>query len=85
MNNDNFKLTLSFVTPDGISDEHLSQYPSFEDSLEDADDLAFSTVGFPLDHWTSVDFGEGNRLYFFYPNEDDKSSRYKLTIVEDSE
>lgn len=78
-----YKLTLSFVTPDYTSEEHSEHYPTLQDAIDDADDLAFSTVGFPLEHWQSVDFGDGNRLYSFYPNEVDKTSRYKLAILKE--
>lgn len=78
-----YKLTLSFVTPDYTSEEHSEHYPTLQDAIDDADDLAFSTVGFPLEDWQNVDFGEGNHLYSFYPNEVDKTSRYKLAILKE--
>lgn len=78
-----YKLTLNFVTPDNTSEEHLENYPTLQDALDDADDLAFKTVGFPLEDWQSVDFGDGNILYSFYPNEVDKTSRYKLAILKE--
>lgn len=78
-----YKLTLNFITPEYTSEEHLEYYPTLQDALDDADDLAFRTVGFPLEDWKSVDFGEGNHLYSFYPNEADKASRYKLTVLEE--
>lgn len=78
-----FKLSLVFVTPDAVSEENCQQLPSMEDALEEADDIAFSTVGYPLEDWDFVDFGEGNQLYYFYPNEVDKTSRYKLTILKE--
>lgn len=80
---DNFKITLSFITPDYTSEEYSETHPSLPDAIEESDDLAFSTVGFPLDHWKKVDFGEGNQLYYFYPNEEDKTSRYKLAILKE--
>lgn len=82
MNNDQYKLTLSFVTPDIHSDEHTEYFPSFQDALEEANDIAFSFVGFPIEDWKEVDFGAGNRLYSYCPNESDYSSRYLLKIVE---
>lgn len=78
-----FKLTLNFVTLDNTSEEHLGTFPTLQDALDEADDLAFSTVGFPLENWKHVDFGDGNSLYSFYPNEVDKTSRYKLTILKE--
>lgn len=78
-----FKLTLNLVTADYTSEDHTSKYPSFQDALDEADDLAFNAVGFPLEDWEKVDFGDGNQLHLFYPNEADKTSRYKLTILEE--
>ncbi len=80
---DNFKLTLSYITPEYTSEECIKYFELFEDAAEEADDLAFITVGFPLEDWNNVDFGEGNHLYSFYPNEADKTSRYKLSIVKE--
>ncbi|WP_133670632.1 hypothetical protein [Burkholderia pseudomallei] len=81
MNNDNITLSLSFVTQDTSFVEHTQTYPSVSDALEDADDVAFTHTGFPLESWESLDFGFGNSLFLFYPNDDDKTSRYKLTLI----
>lgn len=78
-----YKLTLSFITPDYTSEEHCEHYPSFQDAIDDADDLAFSTVGYPLEDWSAIDFGDGNHLYSFFPNEADTTSRYKLAILKE--
>lgn len=80
-----FKLTLSFVTPDYTSEEHVERFHSMQDAIEEADDLAFSTVGFPLEHWKKFDFGDGNVLYSYHPNEVDSTSRYKLSILKEEE
>lgn len=85
MSNQQLKLRLNFITPDYISEEYSATFSCVDDLLEEADDLAFQTVGFPLENWEMVDFGEGNRLYFFYPNEDDRTSKYKMSILEGSE
>lgn len=79
----NFKLSLSFVTPDGPFIEHESKHTSYEDAIEEADEVAFGTVGYPIENWNSnpLDFGEGNKLFVYYPNEEDKSSRYRLAIT----
>lgn len=82
MNNANFRLSLSFVTPDESYPEHTSDCDSIIDALDEADEIAFSHTGFPLENWLDHDFGSGNRLFLFYPNEDDKTSRFKLTITE---
>lgn len=80
---DNFKLTLSYITSEYTSEESLSHHLTQEDALEEADDLAFSTVGFPLEDWEFFDFGDQNGFYIFYPNAEDKFSRYKLTILKE--
>lgn len=81
MNNAKFKLTLSYITPDGTVPEHESNHQTFDTAFDEADDLAFTTVGFPLENWQlPLDFGNGRRLYYFYPNEEDRTSRYRLTI-----
>lgn len=80
-----YKLTLNLVTPDYTSEENSERYPTLQDALDDADDIAFNTVGFPLEDWQGVDFGEGNHLYLFYPNEADKTSRYKLSILKEED
>ena len=81
MHDDKFQLSLSYVTPDGTTTEHTSSHHSFDDAFDEADDLAFSTVGFPLESWQlPLDFGNGRRLYYFYPTEEDRTSRYRLTI-----
>lgn len=79
--NDNFKVTLTYVTSDDSYPEHTSEHTTSEDAFEEADDVAFKNVGLPLELWRKVaDFGEGNLLFVHYPNEQDKTSRYKLTI-----
>lgn len=78
-----YLLTLNFITPDYMSEEYSAPFLSLEEALEEADEIAFRTVGFPIEDWKALDFGNGNRLYSFCPNEEDKSSRYKLSIVED--
>ncbi|QYC52501.1 hypothetical protein [Salmonella phage SSBI34] len=83
MNNENFKLSLSFVTPDINSLEHVEYFPTFEDAIEEANEIAFTTVGYPLEDWKVLDFGFESVLYSFCPNEADCSSRYKLTIVKE--
>ena len=85
MNDENYKLTVSFVTPENTSEEYSAEFSSLQDALDDADDVAFETVGFPLEDWKFVDFGDANRLYVYYPNEEDMTSRYKLTILGVSE
>ena len=80
-----YKLTLNFVTPDTNSEEHLELFPSLQDAVDEADDIAFNTVGYPLEDWKKIDFGEGNLLYSFHPNEVDKTSRYKLAILKEEE
>ena len=82
MNNESFRLSLTYVTPEETIPEHTSLHYSFDDAFDEADDLAFSTVGFPLESWQlSLDFGDGHRLYYFYPNESDTTSRYRLIIA----
>lgn len=85
MTTTSFKLTLDFISPDYTSEEHLETFCSLQDAVDEADDLAFKTVGFPLEDWKRLDFGDGNQLYLYYPNEDDKVSRYKLSIIEEIE
>lgn len=80
-----YKITLCFVTPDYTSEEHSERFQSLQDAIEEADDLAFSTVGFPLEDWKKIDFGEGNILYSYLPNEVDTTSRYKLSILKEEE
>lgn len=83
MNDTNFKLLLNYITEEYTSEEHCAEFNSLDDALEEADDVAFENVGFPLESWQSVDFGDGNLLYFFYPNEEDRTTKYKLTILEE--
>lgn len=81
MHDAEFKLFLDYITPDGATQEHSSTHSTFDEAFDEADDLAFSTVGFPLESWQlPLDFGNGRRLYYFYPNEEDRSSRYRLII-----
>lgn len=78
-----FKLTLNYVTTEDTFLEHESIHSSHESALEEADDVAFQNVGFPLEDWGSspLDFGNGNVLFVFYPNEVDKTSRYRLSVT----
>lgn len=78
-----FKLTLNYVTPDDTFLEHESRHPSFDEALDEADEVAFNNVGFPLESWNNdaIDFGNGNKLFVYHPNEDDKTSRYRLSIT----
>jgi hypothetical protein len=85
MNNATFKLLLSFVTPDGTYTEHESIHTDLEDILEEADEIAFATTGYPTEVWHSLHFDDVNQLFTYYPNEDDRTSRYKLSITEASE
>jgi hypothetical protein len=79
-----FKLEISFVTPDGLHPEHISHHYCFDDAYEEANDQAFKNVGFSMDSWDlGLDFGEGRMLYYFYPNDDDRTSRYRLTITKE--
>lgn len=82
MNNDQFSLKLSFVTPEGSTEEHESTHPSIEDALEEGNELAFSSVGFSLEEWKK--FAVDGELYMFIyiPNEADRESRYRMTITE---
>lgn len=85
MDNIKFRIHLAYITPDNISEEGCSSHEDLDDALEEADELAFSTTGFPLEEWKHVDFGDGNGLYSFYPNEEDKTSKYKLTVLSEEE
>lgn len=79
-----FKLEISFVTPDSTHPEHTSNHYCFNDAFEEADEQAFKTVGYPTEDWDlGLDFGEGRMLYYFYPNDDDRTSRYRLTITKE--
>ena len=84
MTNGKFKLTLSFITPEDTFLEHESRWDSSEDAIEEANEIAFKFVGYPLEDWGSkpLDFGNGNCMFLFYPNEEDKTSRYRLMITE---
>lgn len=79
--NDNIKLTLNYVTPEDTFLEHMSKHPDVDSALDEANDVAFNTVGFPLESWTVTEFSPGNLLYVYHPNEVDKTSRYRLTIT----
>lgn len=75
------KLTLDYITPEYISEEAIEYYEDLSDALEEADDIAFSRVGYPLDCWKFIDFGDGNHLYVFYPNDEDRTCKFKMTTM----
>lgn len=81
----NFKITLSLVTSEYTSEEQESYVSTLEDAIEEANDIAFTSVGFSLDYWKVVDFGDGNRLYSYTPNEIDTSRRYKISILKEED
>jgi hypothetical protein len=82
MNNATYKLSLSFITPDGTYSEHESIHSDIDDVIEEADELAFATTGYPTELWYGLNFDDVNKLFTFYPNEEDRTSRYKLSISE---
>jgi len=76
-----FNLNLYVVTPEFSSEEESLFFDDLDDAMEEADEMAFRSVGFPLEDWETVDFGGSNILYVFYPNEEDRSTRVKITVV----
>lgn len=85
MSDKKFKAEAVYSTPEYDSEDfYFDHYESFEDAYEDASEYAFSTIGFPLEDWKEVELDEHNRLYFFYPNENDRTIKLKVTISEKS-
>lgn len=83
--NDNFKLKLIFKTDSGDYTEHESSHISFDDAIDEANEVAFSTVGFNIESWQEIgNFDDIGKLYVFYPNDEDKTTRYVLRIFRTS-
>lgn len=82
MDNTNFKLKLIFKTDSGDYTEHDSDHATIEDALDEANEVAFSTVGFNLESWQTVgNFEDFGKLYVYYPNDDDRTTRYLIKII----
>lgn len=80
--NDNYKLKIIFKTDSGDYTEHESFHTSLDDAFDEANEVAFSTVGFNLESWNEIaNFDELGKLYVFYPNDEDKTTRYVLKVL----
>lgn len=79
-----YEIRLRFVTDSGNFLEHESIVLDKDSMLEEIEEVAFQSTGYPLEYWLKreMDFEEDNFFYVFYPNEEDKSSRYQLTVAE---
>lgn len=76
-----FKLKLIYKNYNGESIDHESNYPTLDEATEEANDLAFSTTGFGIEAWEHVAcFGEEGSLYYFYPNDSDRTTKYALKL-----
>lgn len=78
----NFKLRLDYCASDYVTEEYSQIVENYDEAFEEGNDVAFETTGFSLECWKKVDFGKGNHIYLFYPNEGDYSTRYKMTLME---
>lgn len=76
-----YRLKIIFKTGMEAYVEHDSRHPTYDDVLEESDEVAFSTTGFSLESWERVaHFGEDGSIYTYYPNEGDRGTRYVLKI-----
>lgn len=78
----NFKLALEYGAAGYVTQEYIDIFDSYDEAFDEGNDIAFESTGFSLECWKKIDFGKGNRIYFFYPNEGDLTSRYKMTFME---
>ena len=76
------KLSLIFKTDSGDYTEHESAHETMDEALDEANEVAFATVGFNLESWKPIgNFEDLGQLYVYYPNDDDRTTRYLIKII----
>lgn len=76
-----FKLELIYKSTNGEYTEHESHHSSIDEAIDEANDVAFSTIGYNLESWQLIaSFGEEGFLYYFYPFDGDTSTKYTIRI-----
>ena len=77
-----FNLKLVYKTDNEEYVENESTHRNYDDAIDEANEIAFSTTGFNLETWKHVaSFGEDGGLFYFYPIEDNRTVKYVLRVL----
>ena len=77
-----YEITLKFKTDNEEYIEHESQHIEHDEALYEANEAAFSATGFDLESWEqSLSFGEAGNLFYHYPIEGNRNTRYSIRVV----
>lgn len=75
-----FKVRLIFRSPSGDYLEDECEFRFLEDAIDFANEVACSNTGFGIDYWDGgVQIGD-SKIFYFYPEQDNRHIKYVLFI-----